>query len=132
MVGLSGICLTRSEPGWNHGKYVYRPGSTEMYCRDFLCKDIMQNICIIYANLNTKGEESVRKLKEFWVTLPEVVAVTKREGVMIVTISALIGVILGMLCSPRRNTRYGCDNGNTVNHNWNDDILLEEEDEILE
>ena len=43
----------------------------------------------------------MRKLKEFWNTLPQEVTVARREGIMIVTIGTLIGVILGMLCSPK-------------------------------
>lgn len=69
----------------------------------------------------------MRKLKEFWNTLPQEVTVTRREGIMIVTISTLIGVVLGMLCSPRKNARYGCNNGNTVIHNWAEDEFPEDE-----
>lgn len=72
----------------------------------------------------------MRKLKEFWMTLPETVTVTRREGVMIVTIGTLIGIILGMLCSPRKDARYGCNNGNNIIHNWAEDDLSEEDDEI--
>lgn len=71
----------------------------------------------------------MKKLKELWMTLPEVITVTRREGVMLVTISTLIGVILGMLCSPRKNARYGCNNGNTTIHNWDDE--MSEEDKIV-
>lgn len=46
--------------------------------------------------------------------LSETVTVTKLDGILIVT----IGMILGMLCSPRKNARYGCNNGTTYIHNW--------------
>lgn len=56
--------------------------------------------------------------------LSETVTVTKLDGILIVTIGTLIGMILGMLCSPRKNARYGCNNGTTYIHNWTE----EEED----
>lgn len=73
----------------------------------------------------------MRKLKEFWMSLPETVTFTRREGVLIVTISTLIGIILGMLCSPRKDARYGCNNGNTVIHNWADEDLPEADNETI-
>lgn len=70
----------------------------------------------------------MKKLKETLTELSETtVAVTKLDGVLFVTISALIGVILGMLCSPRKNARYGCNNGNTMIHNWGDEEALEDD-----
>lgn len=52
----------------------------------------------------------MKKMKEFWKTLPETVTVTRLDGVLIVTISALVGVIIGMLCSPRKTISIGCGN----------------------
>lgn len=66
----------------------------------------------------------MKKLKELWAALPETVLVTRREGVMLVTICTLIGVILGMLCSLGKNARYGCSNQRI--YNWGTAVLPEE------
>lgn len=52
----------------------------------------------------------MKKIKEFWATLPETVTVTRLDGILIVTICALAGVIIGMLCSPRKVISIGCGN----------------------
>ena len=52
----------------------------------------------------------MKKLKELWTTLPETVTVTRLDGFLIVTICALAGVIIGMLCSPRKVISIGCGN----------------------
>lgn len=72
------------------------------------------------------------KLKEFFKDMSETVAVTKLDGVLVVTIAALAGVIVGMLLSPRKNTKFGCGNGNTTVHNWNDDEEERDDDETDE
>lgn len=63
----------------------------------------------------------MEKWKGTLARLSETVTVTKLDGILIVTIGTLIGMILGMLCSPRKNARYGCNNGNTMIHNWGED-----------
>ncbi len=60
----------------------------------------------------------MKKLKKFMAALPEQVTVTRMDGILIVTVSALVGVIVGMLCSPRKNITCGCGNGTTTIHNW--------------
>lgn len=72
----------------------------------------------------------MKKVREFWLKLPESVTVTRREGVMFVTISVLLGIIFGMLCSPRKNIRFGCNNGNTINENWEDEVFSDEEEKM--
>ena len=52
----------------------------------------------------------MKKLKELWKTMPETVTVTRLDGILIVTICALAGVIIGMLCSPRKVISIGCGN----------------------
>lgn len=77
----------------------------------------------------------MEKWKGTLAKLSETVTVTKLDGILIVTIGTLIGMILGMLCSPRKNARYGCNNGNTMIHNWGEDDIedeaFEEEDEDI-
>lgn len=70
----------------------------------------------------------MKKWKETCEKLSETVTVTKLDGILIVTIGTLIGMILGMLCSPRKNARYGCDNGNTVINHWDDEEEWNDED----
>lgn len=56
----------------------------------------------------------MRKWKEFMESLPEEVTCTKKEVVGKVLIGALIGVIVGMMISPRKNQWFGCYNGSTI------------------
>lgn len=72
------------------------------------------------------------KLKEFFKDISETVTVTKLDGALVVAIAALAGVIVGMLISPRKNTKFGCGNGNTTVHNWNDDEEEWDDDAICE
>lgn len=70
----------------------------------------------------------MKKCKEFFGTLSETLTVTKLDGILIVAISALAGVIVGTLCSPRKNTVW--NNGNTLTENWSGDdwdSLLEDD-----
>lgn len=71
----------------------------------------------------------MKRFKEFFSDLSETITVTKLDGVLIVTIGALAGVIIGMLFSPRKNLTCGCGNGATTINNWSDeeDFLEEEE-----
>lgn len=70
----------------------------------------------------------MKKLKELWNSVPDPVSVTRLDGMLIILVSLLTGVIVGMLCSPRKNAKYGCGNGNTTIHNWAD----EKDEELLE
>lgn len=63
----------------------------------------------------------MKKLKDYFATLSETVIVTKLDGMLLVIIGALAGVIVGMLCSPRKYTKWY--NGNTVTKNWNGDEM---------
>lgn len=67
----------------------------------------------------------MKKLKEFWSTLPENVTFTRLDGFLIIAISVLAGVIIGMLCSPRKSITAGCGNGPTTINN----LGTEEEDD---
>ena len=72
----------------------------------------------------------MKKLKEFFADMTESVSVTKLDGTLIVAIAALSGVIIGMLISPRKNAKYGCDNGTNyiTNNGEEDDWDWDEED----
>lgn len=65
----------------------------------------------------------MKKWKEFVAELPTEVTCTKREIFGTVLIGTLVGVILGMLISPRNTRWFGCYNGNT----WNPEAQEEEE-----
>lgn len=56
----------------------------------------------------------MEKFKKVLEGMSETVTVTKLDGVLLITVSALAGIILGMLCSPRKNARYGCNSENTM------------------
>lgn len=71
----------------------------------------------------------MEKWKETLAKLSETVTVTKLDGIMLITIGTLMGIIVGMLCSPRKNARYGCGNGNTTIHNWNEEDYEEDYEE---
>lgn len=75
----------------------------------------------------------MEKWKQTLEKLSETVTVTKLDGILIVTIGTLAGMILGMLCSPRKNAKYGCDNGNTMIHNWGEEMGedADEEEDVL-
>ena len=80
----------------------------------------------------------MKKLKEMWSTSPETVTVTRLDGILIVTICALAGVIIGMLCSPRKMVSIGCGNeanefhgmGESDEHIEECDIWEEDEDVV--
>lgn len=67
----------------------------------------------------------MEKWKERIAVLQESITITKLDGILLLAISALLGIITGMLISPRKNARYGCNNGTTEIHNWGE--LPEEE-----
>ncbi len=56
----------------------------------------------------------MKRLKAFWSGLREDIVVNKRELVMGVALCAAVGMLLGMLFSPRKQVAIGshnCDNG---------------------
>lgn len=60
----------------------------------------------------------MKKIKELWALVPENVTVTRLDGVLIIAVSVLLGMVVGMICSPRKNAKYGCGNGTTTIYNW--------------
>lgn len=73
----------------------------------------------------------MKKIREFFATIHEQITITKLDGVLIVAVSALAGIVLGMLCSPKKNMIIGSQNGNNSgNHELWDDELFEDEDWI--
>lgn len=42
----------------------------------------------------------------------EELELTKREYALAGAVLFLLGVVIGMLCSPRKNKMFGCNNGN--------------------
>ncbi|MBP3487792.1 MAG: hypothetical protein J6K53_05290 [Roseburia sp.] len=57
----------------------------------------------------------MKRIREFFSDLSETITVTKLDGVLIVAVSVLAGMFLGMLCSPRKTTRWY--NGNQIYRN---------------
>ena len=56
----------------------------------------------------------MKKWREFLDSLPNEVTCTKKDIAGTVLIGTLLGVIVGMLISPRKNQWFGCYNGNSV------------------
>ena len=77
----------------------------------------------------------MKKLKELWATMPETVTVTRLDGILIVTISALVGAIIGMLCSPRKYVSIGNSSNDTYNtgslDEWAEEMNIWEDDEEI-
>ena len=67
----------------------------------------------------------MKKIKEYLAAIPEQITVTRTEGILIVTICALVGVIIGMLCSPRKNVKVKIGSENSAINSglgaWNDE-----------
>ena len=67
----------------------------------------------------------IYKMKQFLkmiIEIPQEVKVSKAEFFLTIAVSALTGVVVGMFLSPRKNQRYGCDNGNYNYYNGIDDF----------
>lgn len=71
------------------------------------------------------------KVKEFLKELSETTTITKREFLLTALVCAFGGMVLGMLCSPRKKTMIGSHNGNNTGSNncWDEDLW---EDEMWE
>lgn len=57
------------------------------------------------------------KLKKFVETLTEETTMNKKEYVLTMTTCLLGGLVIGMLCSPRKYTKIGCENGSNNSNN---------------
>lgn len=66
----------------------------------------------------------MKRIREFFCDLSETITVTKLDGVLIVAVSVLAGMFLGMLCSPRKTTRWY--NGNQIYHNGEEGEMPED------
>lgn len=60
----------------------------------------------------------MKKWKEKIDSLSDTISLTKLDGILFLAVSVLSGIVLGMLISPRKNARYGCNNGTTAINNW--------------
>lgn len=54
----------------------------------------------------------MKRLIRFLGDIPEEFIVRKREFLLTIAVSALAGMVIGMLCSPRKSQQFGCNNGN--------------------
>ncbi len=54
----------------------------------------------------------MKKLKLFWESLDDLTTVSRRELFLGIMCCALGGIVLGAICSPKKMTIIGCNNGN--------------------
>ena len=54
----------------------------------------------------------MKKLKLFWESLDDMTTVSKRELFLGIVCCALGGIVLGAICSPKKMTIIGSNNGN--------------------
>lgn len=59
----------------------------------------------------------MNKIKEFVSDLPETTTMTTKEYFLTITTCLLGGLVIGMLCSPRKYTKIGCGNGSNNRNN---------------
>lgn len=76
------------------------------------------------------------KIKELIQELSETTTMSKKEYVLTIAVSLLGGIVLGMLCSPKKHTVIGCNNGNNncdEDDMWEDDGMWEDDlpDEVI-
>lgn len=65
--------------------------------------------------------------KEWTASLTDPQIMSKREFLLTVAVCVLGGIVFGMLCSPRKSTMIGSNNGNNSG-NCGKDAVPEEED----
>lgn len=70
----------------------------------------------------------MKKIKAYFDQLPEVFELKKKDGILIGGICILLGMIIGMLISPRRHQWYGCYNGSNFGKNMESDEICDESD----
>lgn len=59
----------------------------------------------------------MKKFKQFLTTLTEETTMSKKEYFLTITTCLLGGAVIGMLCSPRKYTKIGCENGSNNRNN---------------
>lgn len=69
----------------------------------------------------------MKRISDFFKSIPSEVRLSKAELLLTVAVSALTGVVAGMLISPRKEQRYGCNNGNNFVLPEDDDMDVEYE-----
>lgn len=74
----------------------------------------------------------MKKIREWMDRLPETVTVTWREGMLAMLVCLLAGIIVGMICSPRKNVMIGSHNGNYGTNPGQDDGEAESDEADLD
>lgn len=59
----------------------------------------------------------MKKMNEFMTELTETTTMTKKEYFLTITTCLLGGIVLGILCSPKKYTKIGCGNGSNNSNN---------------
>ena len=74
----------------------------------------------------------IKRICNAFKEIPSVINLSKVEFFLTIATGTLLGVIVGMLISPRKNQKFGCDNGNNyveTNEFYDDDFEDEFEEE---
>ncbi len=58
----------------------------------------------------------MKKIKEFWVSLEDVTAISKRELFLGLLSCTFAGIVLGVFFSPKKTVTIGCNNGNGTSY----------------
>lgn len=62
----------------------------------------------------------IKKIRTFWCSLEETTTITKRELFLEITVCALVGLVLGMILTPRKSVMIGSNNSGNGCNNGND------------
>lgn len=54
----------------------------------------------------------MKRIVDFFQNIPSEIQISKREFFLTIAVAALGGIVFGMICSPRKNQSFGCNNGN--------------------
>lgn len=74
----------------------------------------------------------MKEMKEFVRGLSETTTITKRELLLVTAVCGLGGLVLGMLCSPKKKVMIGSHNGCYNGISGVDEEMWDEEEEFPE
>jgi hypothetical protein len=80
---------------------------------------------------NSKGIEEViyrmKRIVQFFKSIPEEIHISRRDFLLTIAVSILGGIVVGMICSPRKTQIFGSNNGNGYLLSDDDEDIFEED-----